>query len=146
MVKELSPKVLKQGEGELLRVLVDNITLKVDSADTGGRFIVVETNNEPGAGVPPHYHTREDELFYIVEGEAEFMVDGKVFIAQAGDTVFGPRNVPHAYKFLQQTKMVVTICPGGFEDMFREVHQMEDQSDLEAVVAIFNQYGVYLAE
>lgn len=34
-------------------MLVDNITLKVDSADTHGRFIVVETNNEPGAGVPP---------------------------------------------------------------------------------------------
>jgi quercetin dioxygenase-like cupin family protein len=140
----LEPKILKNGEGELLKVLQDAITVKVDGKDTYGLFTLVETNNEKDAGVPPHYHEREDECFYIVEGEAEFTVGGEVFIVKTGDTVFGPRNVPHSYRFLKPTKMVVTISPSGFERMFREVSNMEDQSDLGAVVQIFNNYGVHL--
>lgn len=73
----LEPKYIKRGEGEHVKVLADNITIKVSSEETHGQFAVVETNNEAGAGVPPHYHTNEDEVFYIVEGEAEFMVHGK---------------------------------------------------------------------
>jgi len=146
MVKQLEPKILKKNEGEILKVLADNITVKVDGEDTGGNFTVVETNNDPDAGVPPHYHENEDELFYVVEGEVEFMVDGEKIIAREGDTIFGPRRVPHGYRFIKPTKMVVTICPSGFERMFREVHNMEDQSNLEEVVGIFNKYGVYLVE
>lgn len=146
MLKTIEPKILKQGEGEQLRVLVDNITVKVDKSETGGLFTVVETNNEPDAGVPPHYHTNEDEFFYVVEGEVEFMVNGETIIARDGDSVYGPRNIPHAYRFLKQTKMLVTIVPGGFEEMFREVHNMADQSNLDAVVATFNKYGVFLVE
>ncbi|WP_282774111.1 quercetin 2,3-dioxygenase [Phaeodactylibacter xiamenensis] len=146
MQMNLSPKVLKKGEGELLKVLQDNITVKVDGRDTYGQFTVVETNNEVDAGVPPHYHEREDECFYIIEGEAEFTVGGETFTARTGDTVFGPRNVPHSYRFLKPTKMLATISPAGFERMFREVHNMEDQSDLGAVERIFNNYGVYLVK
>ncbi|MBO6535490.1 MAG: quercetin 2,3-dioxygenase [Balneolaceae bacterium] len=141
----LEPKYIKRGEGEHVKVLADNITIKVSSEETHGQFAVVETNNEAGAGVPPHYHTNEDEVFYIVEGEAEFMVHGKKIVAGPGDTIFGPRNVPHAYTFLKPTKMLVTIAQGGFERMFKEVHNM-DQSNIEEVVKTFNKYGVFLAE
>ncbi len=85
-----------------------------------------------------HYHENEDELFYVVEGKAEFIVDGKPFIAREGDTIYGPRRVPHGYRFIKPTKMVVTICPSGFERMFKEVHNMEDQSNLEEVIGVFN--------
>ncbi len=53
MVKQLEPKVLKKNEGELLKVLADNITIKVDGDDTGGLFTVVETNHDTYASVPP---------------------------------------------------------------------------------------------
>lgn len=53
MVKQLEPKVLKKNEGELLKVLADNITIKVDGDDTGGLFTVVEINHDTYASVPP---------------------------------------------------------------------------------------------
>lgn len=88
----------------------------------------------------------QDELFYVVDGEVEFMVHDKTFIASSGDTIFAPRNIPHAYTFKAQTKMLTAAIPGGFERMFREVNEMEDQSNIPEVVSIFNKYGVYLVE
>ena len=146
MNNTITPKIVKSGEGEDLRVLADNITVKISAEDTYGQFSFVETNNEAGAGVPPHYHKNEDELFYVVEGEVEFMVHGKTFIANSGDTIFAPRNIPHAYTFKTQTKMLTAAISGGFERMFREVHEMEDQSNIEEVVSIFNKHGVYLVD
>lgn len=145
MPTTLPTKVVPRGEGEQLLVLVDNITIKVSGDDSYGNVLFVETNNEEGAGVPPHYHTREDEIFYVVDGEAEFMVDGEKVIAKTGDTIFAPRNIPHAYTFLKPTKMTTTIVPSGLDELFREVNAM-DQSNLDEVVKVFNKYGVYLAE
>jgi quercetin dioxygenase-like cupin family protein len=145
MPTTLATKFIPKNEGEQLLVLVDNITVKVSNDDSYGYVTFVETNNEEGAGVPPHYHTREDEIFYVVEGEVEFLLNGERVIAKTGDTIFAPRNIPHAYTFLKQTKMTTTIVPGGFDEMFREVNAM-DQSNPEEVVKVFNKYGVYLAE
>ncbi len=36
--------------------------MKLSSADTGGAFFLFETAVPPGRGVPPHVHSREDEV------------------------------------------------------------------------------------
>lgn len=59
----------------------------------------------PGGYVPfEHVHLHQDEVFYIKEGEVEFIVDGKVFSGKKGDTVIVPKGKPHvAYNAADQT-------------------------------------------
>lgn len=50
-----------------------------------------------GEGPNLHMHPY-DEIFHIIEGRAEFTVGDKKFIAEEGDLIIGPANIPHAYK------------------------------------------------
>ena len=52
--------------------------------DTGGAFSVVECVDAPDSGPPTHVHAREDETFYVLEGEYEFVCGGKSFAATDG--------------------------------------------------------------
>ena len=67
------------------------------SADTEGAFDLVESKMKKGTEPPPHIHDREDELFYILSGEIMVFADGQVFTVAAGESVFLPKKVPHAY-------------------------------------------------
>ena len=66
-------------------------------SDTDGAFDLVESKMRKGTEPPPHIHEREDELFYILSGEIKVFVDGQVLTAAAGESVFLPKRVPHAY-------------------------------------------------
>lgn len=59
------------------------------------RYSVDEIGEGPNLHVHPY-----DEVFYILEGRAEFTVGEKKFIAEEGAIVIGPANVPHSYKNL----------------------------------------------
>lgn len=69
-----------------------------------------------------------------------------MFIVRMGDIVFGFCNVLYSYCFLKFIKMLAIISFVGFECMFCEVYNMEDQFDFEVVECIFNNYGVYLVK
>jgi mannose-6-phosphate isomerase-like protein (cupin superfamily) len=56
---------------------------------TGGAYALIETANHPSTGVPLHVHEREDETWFILEGEYTFEVGGQTFLARPGDYVFG---------------------------------------------------------
>jgi mannose-6-phosphate isomerase-like protein (cupin superfamily) len=64
-------------------------------ADTGGAYCLIEASLAPGVGVPRHMHTREDESYYVLSGELEVIVGGKVFVLKAGDSLMAPRDIPH---------------------------------------------------
>lgn len=66
-------------------------------SDTGGAFDLVESRMKQGTEPPPHIHDREDELFYILSGELKVFAQGKVLTVKAGESVFLPKKVPHAY-------------------------------------------------
>ncbi len=63
-----------------------------ESKDTGGVYAMVDSSLPASAGAPLHTHTREDEIFMILEGEVEFTSGGIVTLAKAGDHVFQPRG------------------------------------------------------
>ena len=71
---------------------------KVKSQETRGAYSVLESVVQPSTGPEPHRHSREDEGFYILEGQYEFRVGAQVIKAGPGDFLFAPRNVPHTYK------------------------------------------------
>jgi hypothetical protein len=78
--------------GNKLNVLGIPMVIRIHGRDTGGVVSAVESHDVPGGGPPPHIHHREDETFQVLEGEYEWTVGGKTFIARKGPTIFAPRE------------------------------------------------------
>jgi quercetin dioxygenase-like cupin family protein len=92
-----------------------------------------------------HIHERHGELFYVLEGEHVFTVDGTEFEAGPGDLVFGPRGVPHAQRrVVPRTGRILTMfSPAGFEGFFRDLAEAghSGQDGPEELTRIAARYG-----
>ena len=110
-------------EGKAIWMLNHLMTFKATSGQTGGAFALVEQIGEPGTGAPPHVHHNEDEFFFVLEGEANFMLDGKPIAGRPGSFVFLPRGIEHAFENAGTTpcRMLLGVTPGGFENFFAEM-------------------------
>jgi len=99
-----------------------------------------------GGGPPPHIHSREDETFQVLEGEYEFTVDGKSFVAKKGATIFAPRGIAHTYRYLGQVpgRLMCLITPSGFEGFFEAIGALapEQQQDIPRVITIAKEFGL----
>src|SRR5688500_2319099 len=71
--------------------------IKATGADTGGQMAIIEVTEPPSAVAPLHVHHREDEAFWILDGDVTFEVGRMTIAAAAGDYAFSPRDVPHRY-------------------------------------------------
>lgn len=72
-----------------------------------------------GARATTHAHP-EDEIFYILEGEATFQSGKVVTEAKAGDHIFQPRNELHWFKAKTPTlRGIIIVTPGGLENAFK---------------------------
>ena len=100
----------------------DRYTFLATGAETNGAYFQVEAFVPPGGGPPPHIHHREDETFYLVEGELEVRLGDETISASAGDFVNIPKGTPHAFVNRGQTpaKMIATFVPAGIEHFFEE--------------------------
>lgn len=98
------------------------ISYLADSEDTNGAYCLLEALSMPGSEPPPHVHSREDEMFYILEGELDVFVGANVFAAAAGGCVFLPRLKPHAFIIRSPSlRMLALFTPGGIEEKFRSM-------------------------
>lgn len=90
---------------------------------TNGAFGLIEHGSmPPGFASPYHTHHREDEAFYVLEGEVAFVCDGKWLKAGPGTYVFGPREVPHGFRIVGSApaRMLLLCSPAGFEHFVLE--------------------------
>lgn len=113
--------------------------IKVSQKDTNGDLTVFEyTGNEKG-GPPLHIHPHQDEIFFIVEGEYLFQVGDDKHTLKAGDTIFLPRTVPHAFAQLTDSgKMFFLFQPSGkMEDFFRAIGNLTSPPTPEQGAKIF---------
>ena len=116
----LEPVVVRAGEGEARWWFGALAELKATAADTGGQMTIVEVTEPPGMEAPLHVHHRDDEGFWVLEGDATFEVGDATIAASAGDYVFGPRDIPHRYTVGDQgCRMLFILLPGGIEDVIR---------------------------
>jgi len=113
-----------QTKKEELLVLTDVLKVLVSNAETGNTYAVFEENVPPLGGPPPHCHP-DEEVFYVLEGEFEFILNDlenpfKVF---GGSVVHVPPNAWHTFKNVGNTagKMVVFLSPGKLLDYFRMI-------------------------
>ncbi len=108
------------GEGEAFWFFGGLTTIKSTGGQTAGRVAVTENLAPRGSGSPLHVHHREDEWFYVIEGELTFWVGGEVIPAPAGSFVYGPRDVPHTFVVSsEQARYLLVLEPAGFEDFIR---------------------------
>jgi quercetin dioxygenase-like cupin family protein len=68
------------------------------SEQTGNTHFAFVATEPPGGGPPLHLHTRHEELFFVLEGEITFWIDGEVIKRFAGGSAFVLRGVPHCFK------------------------------------------------
>ncbi len=93
--------------------------LKVSAKDTNGELAIFEYVGKEKAGPPLHVHSDQDETFYVMEGEFLFQVGDDQLTAKAGDTVFGPRTIPHTWTQLSTTgKLLYSVQPAGTMEAF----------------------------
>jgi quercetin dioxygenase-like cupin family protein len=97
-------------------------TTRLSSAETGS-ISIVEHVFSPGALVPPHIHTLEDEISYVVSGEIGFRSNGKEVSLTAGGYIVKPRGELHSMwnAGTSPARMIEIISPAGFEKYFVEL-------------------------
>ena len=134
----MQPILTSPDGGKPVNVLGIPMVIRIPGRDTGGVVSVVESHDVPGGGPPPHIHRREDETFQVLEGDYEFTVAGKTFIAGKGATIFAPRGIPHTYRYLGQTpgRLMCVITPAGFEGFFEDIGALspQQQQDIPRVI------------
>jgi quercetin dioxygenase-like cupin family protein len=132
--------------GKRVNILGIPMLIRIHGRDTGGVISAVESHDVPGGGPPPHIHHREDETFQVFEGDYEFTVDGKRFVAKPGTTIFAPRGIPHTYRYLGQTpgRLMCVITPAGFEGFFEAIGALtpQEQQDIPRVLGIGKEFGL----
>jgi quercetin dioxygenase-like cupin family protein len=89
--------------------------------ETRGALAIVRATCRPGFNPPVHVHRNEDEVFYILEGQATFLVGDRMIEAGPGATVWLPRGVPHAPRFDSDVvRCLMAITPGDGVKLFQE--------------------------
>lgn len=97
-------------------------TIKARTATTGGSFALIENVIGPGMGPPRHAHRREDEMWWVLDGEFRFIADDAILAAPAGSFVFVPRGTAHCFQNVGEgpARILVMFTPSGMERFFEE--------------------------
>ena len=125
------------------------VVFRVLGADTGGAYSVLEYVGAPGAGSGRHRHTKEDESFYVVEGEMTFQLEDETSRVPAGGFVRIPVGTNHLFVNSgdQTARALIIITPSGLEGFFAGLGAIltaagEDPPDVAALDALNKQYGL----
>jgi mannose-6-phosphate isomerase-like protein (cupin superfamily) len=127
----------------------DTFYTKISTTDTDGDIYVFESTREKEGGPALHLHYEQDEFWYILQGKFLFKVGEETFNAKAGDTVFGPRNVPHAFAKIGkgEAKLLIFYQPAGkMEKMFKDISEgaTKNITTQEEKARFFQEYGLKL--
>jgi len=142
---------VKSGEGRFhghiqLKGVNANIQdVKVSGKDNNGSLAIFEqTGLSPKRGVPTHIHPDQDEIFQVLEGEYHFLVGEEKFKLTAGETIFLPRKVAHAWiQISDRGKMTVVVQPAGkLEEFFVYMSSLEKEPSKEEMIKIFADHGM----
>ena len=154
MSKNVNPIVRKQGQGRTIAVVGDVYRFLVTGAESNGSHAQWEAIVPPGGGPPPHIHSREQETFYILEGEITLQLGSERMTVKAGSFANVPTGVLHSFKneSAESAKMLISVMPAGLEDMFFEVGaplaegattaQPPSKDEIGKLLALAPKYGV----
>src|SRR6478752_10609098 len=95
-------------------------------------------------GSPLHIHPHQDEWFYVIEGEYLFQVGEDKYEMKAGDTIFLPGTVQHAFiQLTEKGRTIVSYLPAGkMEDFFAVTDQWTSLPSKEEIAKVFADHGM----
>ncbi len=131
------------------------LTFLVTGEESEGRYSLVEEVGRRGtsANPPLHFQTREEESFYVIEGEVNFFVGDELIRARPGTFVRLLPHVPHRFEIVSNDVRMLNLCvPAGFEGFFHELSEParslmvppapEGPPDIDRLLATARKYGV----
>lgn len=149
-----NPTINRPPQGRTIAVVGDVYRFLATGDDTNGKYALFEALVGPGGGPPPHVHSREEEGFYILEGEITFTINGERVLATAGMFANMPVGTPHSFKNESErpAKMLISVAPAGLEKMFVEVGVPlpegsttalpPTKEEIEKLLAVAPKYGI----
>lgn len=123
--------VVESGRAETLAVMGAQVSFLCPGQKTGREWSLIEVRAPKDAGPPPHEHPW-DEAYYIVEGAVRFVVGERELVVRAGDFLYAPGGVVHAFQGAsdEPARLLVFDAPAAAEGFFRdaaaEVRTMPD--------------------
>lgn len=126
MSTHVLPFARQSGEGKTMGFPAVSVTVKADTSDTNGSLTVLEFSVEPKEGPGLHTHLREDELWYVIEGDFRFKAGDAILRASAGGMAFGPRGTPHCFQNIGDApgRLLVITTPSGLERFFEQLAEL----------------------
>ncbi len=113
-----------QSKNEQLLVLTDIIKVLAINKEPNNQYVIFEESVPPLGGPPPHTHP-DEEVFFILDGDFEFVLNDleSPFKALPGSVVHVPSNAVHTFKNVGTSsgKMLVILTPGELLDYFRVI-------------------------
>ncbi|HXJ18241.1 MAG TPA: quercetin 2,3-dioxygenase [Candidatus Polarisedimenticolia bacterium] len=140
------PILTDAGSGHTFTMLGATMRLIATAAGTGGRFTVFEQVTPVGWGPPRHVHSREDEIFYILEGAYELHVGDERRTVSPGASAVLPRGIPHGFRNVASTpsRLLSVIAPGGLEEYFLAVAKCSPPPNPAQLVELARPFGLTL--
>ena len=123
MLKDLGIHYVPAGQGPCLRYGGQEMNIKLAAAESGDELTVIEDVIPPNSGPPLHVHEHENESYYVLDGEFEFVCGDQRVSGGPGTFVFAPRGLPHRYKNIGAApgRVLFAFTPGGIEAFFGEL-------------------------
>jgi quercetin dioxygenase-like cupin family protein len=107
------------------------VHIHVDGEASGGALALMDERGRRGDMPPLHVHRRDDETFFVLEGDLTLFVGGEQIAVGAGQAAFAPRDVPHAYRVeSDEARWLVITTPAGFDSFVRAVSEPAPANEL----------------
>lgn len=147
---------MEQSRPRIYHLLGNLLTFHAFPEETGNKCTIVEIKTAPGAGAPPNHHAGEDESFFVLDGEFEFLVNGETKRVSAGDFVKVPDGAVHAFTCTGQSagRLLCINAPGEMHDTFfteageampdgtSDIPVPDGPPDIPAIMAVANRIGM----
>ncbi|MEU4603571.1 cupin domain-containing protein [Kribbella sp. NPDC023972] len=125
--------VVAAGDGRALQAGPTRPTVKA-GPHAGGRLIgMLESEVPPGGGFPGHVHDEYEEVFYVLTGDIDYLIDDSWVTAPAGSTVLIPPGRVHGFRNSgsESARHLAIASPADAMTMIEELTQSPpDQWDV----------------
>jgi mannose-6-phosphate isomerase-like protein (cupin superfamily) len=137
----LQPFVANADRCKTYRVAGFDVTLLMRGEQSAGRAGAYLMRGRKGGKVPPHHQTNEEEHFFIIDGEWEFLIGTETHKVGAGHFLFAPRMCQHAFELLSETGSLLSWnSPAGHERFFREMVPLIEAGKMDQVAVAAPKY------
>jgi quercetin dioxygenase-like cupin family protein len=148
----LETLALGRDEGPAVWFLDQLVFIKATARQTGNCFGLIEVFTPVGPASPYHVHRAEDETFYVLEGQLEFISRERRWFSGPGSCAFLPRDIPHGFRVVgtSPARFLVVTTPGGFEGFVMELGEpassltlpIPSAPDMNKMIAVAAKYRI----